>query len=457
MINKKNSWWRWINWSLFFILFIEILIPSVYNLVRISLLSRVDNVESLYIGSLSQYTTMLYYVFKDALILSLYFYIGKNINKNNQHSLIKTILLMTTSIIFIFILGITFSLKPIVMNSSIPGNTNNINLTLSFLYINIWTVFLKLITFIIFIILIFSKKYKYLLWMIAIRFFSLLFFDLLLFVPGTTPFNFGVIGYASSDFISELILIVFGMFFIFKAYDLKIKTFLTVKLHNNKSDFYRPASLSFLESAIRSFGYTFVILAISLSLGVDGTIIWFITISIFWSFLLVPLYSLQEDVKKKMSSNMLAEFEHKTLWSYIVFSFYIFFVWVLFIPFIYLFISYGIEYNSDLENIKMIIFYSFLIMLPFQFMYMVMRIVDQTIYAKGETKLLLLRTIIMTVIFIIPVFIILQIDEGIIVGENNDFYLATSIYYAIFLSIEGVVTIFLYKYISNKYGWKKHN
>lgn len=454
--NKK--WWRLINWSLFFILLIEIFIPAFYSLIRVSILARIDGTESVYIGSLSQYTSLLYFVFKDAFILSLYFYLGKNLTRYNSASVIKSVFFVTMSILLVCGIIITIFLEPIVYNSEIPNNTSDIDLTIQYLYISTWTIILKTITFVIFILIIFSKKNNYLIYIIVFRVISLFTLDMIFFIPLTSPFQLGVLGYAISDFISEFLVIIFGIYLLLKAYEISFYDLLISKMWNNKKNFYRVSGWSASESLIRNIGYFLVILGLSQMMGDEGAIIWYITIIMYWSFLLVPLYAMQEDIKLKTGQETHSiEEQRKILFAYHMLAIVFFFLWILLLPFIYFFIGVMLNMQSGDSDLYNTIFISFLILLIPQFCYMITRIWDQVLYAKGETKILFYRTLFTTVLVFLPVFLILKINPEFIIGENADNYISVSIIYGIFLLSEFSFVFIIYKYLNNKYFSKTSN
>ncbi len=449
-ILKIKGWWKYINWFLFIILLVEIIIPSFYTIIRIGFLSRINDNDSVYIGSLNQYTSMLYFLFKDSFILGVYFYLGKNLRNNDQNkaSVIKTVSTIVISISFIVVLLITIFLKPILYNSEIVNNTSNINITIDFLYINIWVTFLKIIVFLISILLIFSKKEKYILYLISIRLMSLIIFDTILFYPSTSIWNKEIIGYPLSDLISEIIVIIVGVFFVLKSYQLNIYKLVKAKFIRNNNDFFRVSSFSFFESLIRNFFVIITISYLSQLLGQDGYIIWYISITLYWSLLLVPLYSLQEDVKYKTSGIEKNNQEKQVIFSNHILVTIIFFVWLILIPVIYFIIDLILNNNEDIEKL---VFLSFIVMLIPQFLYSFTRIWDQILYSKGETKLLLFRTIIISIIFFIPLSIILRINSTLIVGTNTINYLSPSILYSVMLFLEFLSIWPYYYFLKHKY------
>ncbi len=432
------------------VLLIEIIVPSFYTIIRIGFLSRINSNDSIYIGSLNQYTSMLYFLFKDSFILGIYFYLGKKMKSDNLNkiSVIKTISIIVISISLIVVIGITVFLKPMLYNSEIINNTSDITATTNFLYINVWVTFLKIVTFLIFILLIFSKKEKYILFLISIRLISLISFDSILFYPTTAIWEYKIIGYPLSDLISEIIVISFGVFFVLRSYEITLLEFIKSKLLRDNKDFFKVSSISFFESLIRNIFFITTITYLSQLLGQEGYIIWYISITFYWSILLLPLYSLQEDIKYKTSGIAKSNEEKKVIFSNHILILIIFFFWIIFLPLINLIIKIIFKDDKDLQNI---IFISFCIMLVPQLLYSFSRIWDQVIYSKGETKLLLYRTIIIVLIFLLPLFILLRVNPDLIVGEELINYISPSILYSIMLTLESMSIYFYYKYLKVKY------
>lgn len=90
-----------VNYRLFFAIFATMLFPSVYQTVRIYFLGNLPNEWGINIASQLSWVNLFYEIVQEALILPLFFLLGKSLNNHNElENKIRTGL-FTTAFIYI--------------------------------------------------------------------------------------------------------------------------------------------------------------------------------------------------------------------------------------------------------------------------------------------------------------------------------------------------------------------
>ena len=204
-MNKIGSSLKNLNWKLFISLLVMGLCPTIYTTLRVFFLGQLPGDWVFSIAGQLSWVNLLYEILDEAIILPLYFFMGKAINnKNDYTNRIKTGLIISFSVYAvcsIFIIGFT---NPLL---SIMATSKDI-ISASVIYIRIESIaniFILLSNFIL-ICLITLGKSRYVYILTAAKLILSIVFDTFLVSTLNISANLGVNGIGYSNIIVNIIL-----------------------------------------------------------------------------------------------------------------------------------------------------------------------------------------------------------------------------------------------------------
>lgn len=396
MKNIKNL--KLFNYKLYFTLILTLLLPTLYTTLRIYFLGNLPSDYGVNIASQLSWVNLIFESMQEALILPLFFIIGKSLyNRVELKNKIKTGLLTS----FIVYLGISilifFNLDILLKFMS----QKEVLIEKSLIYIR-----LELIAIII------SILYKF----ISVLFISmnkikdliiLLFFQLILtilcdtFLVSSLSFseNIGVNGIAISNIITNTILFIVGLILLNKN-DLNIfsrerLSFLWLK------EWFKIGSLSGIESIVRNLAFFIMILKMINIVERQGD--FWVANSFIWGWLLLPILALGSFIKKDVAENN--ENFNTNLSTYFSITFIILAVWLITIPFWRVFLNKVMNVQEPQGVLNII-----LVSLIFYIIFALNNVIDSIFYGLGRTDLMLKQSLIVNIGFYGIMFILFKLN-----------------------------------------------
>ena len=386
-MNKIGRSLKNLNWKLFISLLVMGLCPTIYTTLRVFFLGQLPGDWVFSIAGQLSWVNLLYEILDEAIILPLYFFMGKAINnKNDYTNRIKTGLIISFSVYAvcsIFIIGFT---NPLL---SIMATSKNI-ISESVIYIRIESIaniFILLSNFIL-ICLITLGKSRYVYILTAAKLILSIVFDTFLVSTLNISANLGVNGIGYSNIIVNIILFAVSVVLLSKE---GYKIFNKEKLSFTwAKEFVKIGGISCLESFVRNIAYMLMISRMVNMVNEQGT--YWVANSFIWGWLLLPINQLGELIKQEVSTDEKA-IKNNTL-GYFAVTAIVCLVWFITIPGWKGFMANVLQF-SDVDKLYNLV----MVLLGFYVLYALQNVFDCEFYGLGKTNYMLFESIVTNSIY----------------------------------------------------------
>ena len=386
-MNKIGSSLKNLNWKLFISLLVMGLCPTIYTTLRVFFLGQLPGDWVFSIAGQLSWVNLLYEILDEAIILPLYFFMGKAINnKNDYTNRIKTGLIISFSVYAvcsIFIIGFTNPLLSIMATSKDIISESVIYIRIE----SIANIFILLSNFIL-ICLITLGKSRYVYILTAAKLILSIVFDTFLVSTLNISANLGVNGIGYSNIIVNIILFAVSVVLLSKE---GYKIFNKEKLSFTwAKEFIKIGSISGLESFVRNIAYMLMISRMVNMVNEQGT--YWVANSFIWGWLLLPINQLGELIKQEVSTDEKA-IKNNTL-GYFAVTAIVCLVWFITIPGWKGFMANVLQF-SDVDKLYNLV----TLLLGFYVLYAIQNVFDCQFYGLGKTNYMLFESIVTNSIY----------------------------------------------------------
>ena len=386
-MNKIGRSLKNLNWKLFISLLVMGLCPSIYTTLRVFFLGQLPGDWVFSIAGQLSWVNLLYEILDEAIILPLYFFMGKAINnKNDYTNRIKTGLIISFSVYAvcsIFIIGFTNPLLSIMATSKDIISESVIYIRIE----SIANIFILLSNFIL-ICLITLGKSRYVYILTAAKLILSIVFDTFLVSTLNISANLGVNGIGYSNIIVNIILFAVSVVLLSKE---GYKIFNKEKLSFTwAKEFIKIGSISGLESFVRNIAYMLMISRMVNMVNEQGT--YWVANSFIWGWLLLPINQLGELIKQEVSTDEKA-IKNNTL-GYFAVTAIVCLVWFITIPGWKGFMANMLQF-SDVDKLYNLV----TLLLGFYVLYAIQNVFDCQFYGLGKTNYMLFESIVTNSIY----------------------------------------------------------
>ena len=386
-MNKIGRSLKNLNWKLFISLLVMGLCPSIYITLRVFFLGQLPGDWVFSIAGQLSWVNLLYEILDEAIILPLYFFMGKAINnKNDYTNRIKTGLIISFSVYAvcsIFIIGFTNPLLSIMATSKDIISESVIYIRIE----SIANIFILLSNFIL-ICLITLGKSRYVYILTAAKLILSIVFDTFLVSTLNISANLGVNGIGYSNIIVNIILFAVSVVLLSKE---GYKIFNKEKLSFTwAKEFIKIGGISGLESFVRNIAYMLMISRMVNMVNEQGT--YWVANSFIWGWLLLPINQLGELIKQEVSTDEKA-IKNNTL-GYFAVTAIVCLVWFITIPGWKGFMANVLQF-SDVDKLYSLV----MVLLGFYVLYALQNVFDCEFYGLGKTNYILFESIVTNSIY----------------------------------------------------------
>lgn len=386
-MNKIGRSLKNLNWKLFISLLVMGLCPSIYITLRVFFLGKLPGDWVFSIAGQLSWVNLLYEILDEAIILPLYFFMGKAINnKNDYTNRIKTGLIISFSVYAvcsIFIIGFTNPLLSIMATSKDIISESVIYIRIE----SIANIFILLSNFIL-ICLITLGKSRYVYILTAAKLILSIVFDTFLVSTLNISANLGVNGIGYSNIIVNIILFAVSVVLLSKE---GYKIFNKEKLSFTwAKEFVKIGGISGLESFVRNIAYMLMISRMVNMVNEQGT--YWVANSFIWGWLLLPINQLGELIKQEVSTDEKA-IKNNTL-GYFAVTAIVCLVWFITIPGWKGFMANVLQF-SDVDKLYSLV----TVLLGFYVLYALQNVFDCEFYGLGKTNYMLFESIVTNSIY----------------------------------------------------------
>ncbi|MBE7089147.1 MAG: multidrug transporter [Clostridiales bacterium] len=432
MLTKfKNSLSK-INYKLFLALLVLGLVPTIYTTVRVFFLGQLPGEYSFSIAGQLSWVNLLYEILSEAIVLPLFFFIGKVLtDKNEFANRMRTGLLVSVSAYAILSILIIAFAKPLL--SLMATDKAIIDASATYIRIeSVASIFSLAFNFLMVGMVTLGKE-KYVYVLTAVKLVLCLLVDT--FMVSTLPIslNLGVNGIAFSNIIVNLILVITAVVLLSKE---EIVLFKKAKLSFGwMKDFVKVGGISGLESFVRNIAYMLMIARMVNMVGEQGT--YWVANNFIWGWLLLPVLQLGELIKRETATDENAV-KNNSL-GYFVITAIICVLWCVTIPLWKPFMAHVLNF-SEVDKLFELV----MVLLGFYMLYALQNVFDSTFYGLGKTNYMLFESVVTNTVYYGGAFILY------LCGVWQPTLIGIALLFGIGNAFDGVVSLVAYIFLLRK-------
>lgn len=383
-----------LNWKLFVALLIMGLCPTIYTTLRVFFLGQLPGDWAFSIAGQLSWVNLLYEILDEAIILPLYFFMGKVIaDKQEYTNRIKTGLIISFSVYAVCSLLICCFTTPLL---TVMATSKDI-ISESAVYIRIESIanIFALLSSFLLVCLVTLGKSKYVYILTATKLILSVIFDTFFVSTVKISANLGVNGIGYSNIIVNIILFAVSVILLskegFSIFNKEKLSFCWAK------DFFKIGGISGLESFVRNIAYMLMISRMVNMVNEQGT--YWVANSFIWGWLLLPINQLGELIKQEVGTNEKAV-KNNTL-GYFAVTVIVCLIWIITIPTWKWFMTNALQF-SDVDKLYNLV----MLLLGFYVLYALQNVFDCEFYGLGKTNYMLFESLVTNSIYYGMAFIL---------------------------------------------------
>lgn len=383
-----------INYRMLLSLIILGLCPTIYTTVRVFFLGQLPSEYAFSIAGQLNWVNLLYEIASEAIILPLFYFIGKAVDDREElNNRVRTGLLITFAVFLVLSVIILAFANPLL--SWMAADSSIIEASATYIRIeSVANIFSMLANFALVVLVTLNKDiYVYIITVIKVVLCVVA--DTFLVSALPVSANLGVNGIGISNILVNALLLVVTIVLLYRE---GVRVFERRRLNFSwMKEFFKVGGLSGLESLVRNVAYMLMVVRMVNVVNEQGT--YWVANNFIWGWLLLPVTQLAELIKRDCSTDKRA-IQDKTL-GYITITAIICVLWVISIPGWKPFMSNVLQFD-DVEKLFNLV----LILLGFYVLYAVQNIFDATFYGLGKTNYMLFESIVTNAIYYGGAFIL---------------------------------------------------
>lgn len=432
MLSKIIKSYKNINHKLFFSLLIMGLVPTIYTTLRVFWLGNLPSEYSYSIAGQLSWVSLIYEVIDEAIILPLFYFIGKVAeDKKELTNRMKTGLLVT--------LGIYLVLSAVIMSCAelllklMATDESIIDASATYIRIEAFANIFSILQRFALVGLVILGKDKYVYVLTGVKLVLCLIFDT--FLISTLPFSadLGVNGIGISNIIVNAILFITAMIILAR---LGINVINKEKMDFSwMKEFVKIGGISGLESLVRNLAYMVMIARMVNVVNEQGT--YWVANNFIWGWLLLPITQLGELIKQETSTNKDAVKNNSI--GYFFMTLVIVIIWCVLIPAYKPFMQYVLNYG-DIDKLFSLV----MVLFGFYILYAFQNVFDCTFYGLGKTNLMLFESVVTNSIYYGTAFILYKTRVWVPTLEG------IALLFGIGVAFDAVVSFIAYIYLLKK-------
>ena len=370
-----------INYRMLLSLIILGLCPTIYTTVRVFFLGQLPSEYAFSIAGQLNWVNLLYEIASEAIILPLFYFIGKAVEDREElNNRVKTGLLITLAVFLVLSVIILAFANPLL--SWMAADSSIIEASATYIRIeSVANIFSMLANFALVVLVTLNKDiYVYIITVIKVVLCVVA--DTFLVSALPVSANFGVNGIGISNILVNALLLVVTIVLLYRE---GVRVFERRRLNFSwMKEFFKVGGLSGLESLVRNVAYMLMVVRMVNVVNEQGT--YWVANNFIWGWLLLPVTQLAELIKRDCATDKRAV-QDKTL-GYIAITTIICLIWLVSIPGWKPFMEYVLQFNEvdKLFNLVMIL-------LGFYVLYAFQNIFDATFYGLGKTNYMLFESV----------------------------------------------------------------
>lgn len=372
---------RTVNYRLWFAIFTTMLLPTVYQTVRIFFLGDMPSDSGINIASQLQWVNLFYEVVQEALILPLFFLLGKSIdNRDEFANKVRTGLIVTAIIYAMVSVIVMLCARPLVVLMAQDTALSDATVT----YVRLETVAALFSTLWRFMmtVLVTLKKDKYIYIVLIIQMVLSVLLDTFLISNLAVSAKLGVNGIAVTNIIVNAVILGCSILLLYRE---NIRLFVKQKRSFGwLNEWFKVGKFSGLESLLRNLAFMVMVVRMVNIVAEQGN--YWLANNFIWQWLLLPGLALADLVKKEIGESK-DNIRDKTF-GYLVLVSIFAIIWLISIPLWKPFLQYVMNVE-EYETVFKIVLLETGFYITFLFNSCIF---DSTFYGIGKTNYMLIQS-----------------------------------------------------------------
>ena len=417
-----------INIRLLIALISMMVLPSLYQTIRVNFLGDLPSDSGINIASQILWLSLIYEIAQEALILPLFYLFGKSLSNTKEFEnkvqtgfiVIFCFMAFLSAILFIYSQNIVIFME---QSEQIIGQTTQ--------YIRLETIAIMFATLVkyMMVVIISLNKDKYIYGLLVVQMTLSILLDSVFFGPFEFSLDMGVIGIAWTNIIVN-IAILLATYISIRQYGLKLLSVNQISFTWMK-EWWTTGVFSGLESLVRNIAFILMIIKMINMVEEQGN--YWVANSFIWGWLLLPALALSELVKRDVGEDV-KNIARNTK-GYFSLGLIFVAIWCITIPFWHSFLANFM----NVQDIKTVM-YIVGVQTVFYFVFMFNNsILDATLYGLGKTNYMFIQSLWVNVGYYGTMFILYK------VGVFTPTLLNICLIFGFGILIDLIPTVILYK------------
>ena len=393
-MNKITKSLKNLNWNLFAALLVMGLCPTIYTTLRVFFLGQLPGDWSFSIAGQLSWVNLLYEILNEAIILPLYFFMGKAISDKTEYTnRIKTGLIISFGVYTVCSVLICCFTNPLLAAMA----TSKDIIAESAVYIRIESIanIFGLLSSFMLVCLVTLGKSKFVYALTVAKLVLSVVFDTFFVSTLSISANLGVNGIGYSNIIVNILLFLVSVGLLAKeGYPIFNKDKLSFAW---AKDFIKIGGISGVESFVRNIAYMLMISRMVNMVNEQGT--YWVANNFIWGWLLLPINQLGELIKQETGTDEKAV-KNNTL-GYFAVTTMVCALWFITIPGWKGFMTNVLQF-SDVDKLFNLV----MVLLGFYVLYALQNVFDCEFYGLGKTNYMLFESVVTNSIYYGTAFVL---------------------------------------------------
>ena len=417
-----------INIRLLIALISMMVLPSLYQTIRVNFLGDLPSDSGINIASQILWLSLIYEIVQEALILPLFYLFGKSLSNTKEFEnkvqtgfiVIFCFMAFLSAILFIYSQNIVIFME---QSEQVIGQTTQ--------YIRLETIAIMFATLVkyMMVVIISLNKDKYIYGLLVVQMTLSILLDSVFFGPFEFSLDMGVIGIAWTNIIVN-IAILLATYISIRQYGLKLLSVNQISFTWMK-EWWTTGVFSGLESLVRNIAFIVMIIKMINMVEEQGN--YWVANSFIWGWLLLPALALSELVKRDVGEDV-KNIARNTK-GYFSLGLIFVAIWCITIPFWHSFLA-NVMNVQDIKTVMYIVG----VQTVFYFVFIFNNsILDATLYGLGKTNYMFIQSLWVNVGYYGTMFILYK------VGVFTPTLLNICLMFGFGILIDLIPTVILYK------------
>lgn len=370
-----------VNYRLWFAILASMLLPTVYQTVRIYFLGDIPSDWGVNIASQLSWVNLLYEVVQEAMILPLFFLLGKSLqNREEFANKVRTGLSVTAIVYLIVSVIIVACARPLVIFMAQNGEL--IDATVTYIRLETLAALFSTLWRFMMLVLVTVKKDRYLYIVLGVQMALSVVLDAFLVSNLSVSANMGVNGIAVTNIVVNALILILAIVILKRE---KIAVFSREKWDFRwLKEWFKVGKFSGMESLLRNLVFMIMVVRMVNLVAEQGN--YWIANNFIWQWLLLPSLALADLIKKEVGENK-ENIRDKTF-GYISLVMIFALVWLVSIPLWKPFLQYVMN-ADEYETVYKIVLIETGFYMTFLFNSCIF---DSTFYGLGKTNYMLIQS-----------------------------------------------------------------